>query len=844
MSPSLRRTLAALASAALAATGLALASPPASATSAPAAAPAAVSADSAVSPVPGVGASLPFTEYLAADARSNGTRIGPDRTFTTVAAEAVGRTAVTLDHQGQYVEFTLSRAANSVDVRYSIPDSADGQGQDGSLGVYVGGSRIAGLATTSRYDDFYGSYPFTNNPADGTEHHYFDDSRVLLGRTLPAGTRVRVELGAPDPVVPTTVNLADFEQVAPPKAEPAGFISVTDPAYGADPTGKADATAAIQSAIDAAEASGKGVWLPPGTYAVTGHLIVDKVTMDGAGPWYSVLTGLGVGVYGNYAPDPSSAVHLADFAIFGQTTDRDDSAQVNGVGGAMGGGSTINDLWIQHTKVGMWFDGPFDGLTITDSRIQDTTADGINLHDGISHVTVSDTLVRNTGDDGLAMWSDQNADHDNTFTRDTVEVPVLANDIAVYGGHDNTVSDDLVTDTVTQGGGIHVANRFGSVPLSGTTTVTGDVALRTGVLDPNWQFGVGALWFWASDESMTGKIDVSDTLLLDNSYEGVQFISNPGMSISGVALDRVGILGSGTFAVQLQSPGSATFTDVTAAGLGAAGVYDCSSGFSITGTGNHGWSSSACGFPAPGPLTLTPSALAFTPTLAGTASAARTVTVSNPSTRPQHLASVTATGTFGESDDCPAWLAPGASCTATVRFTPSQAGDVTGLLTVSDGTPAGRYLVRLSGHGIASDGNLAEAQPMTASSALAGFPAANAADDNTDTYWESDDGAAFPQTLTVDLGSAQALGKVVLKLPTNPAWGQRTQNIQVLGSTDGTAFTGVVPAQDYVFDAVNSADTVTIALPAGTDYRYLRLSVADNSAWPAAQISEFQVYAP
>jgi len=56
--------------------------------------------------------------------------------------------------------------------------------------------------------------------------------------------------------------------------------------------------------------------------------------------------------------------------------DRVDSISLNAIGGALGGGSTISNLWIQHEKVGMWLDGPFDGLTITGCRIQDTTADG------------------------------------------------------------------------------------------------------------------------------------------------------------------------------------------------------------------------------------------------------------------------------------------------------------------------------------------------------------------------------------------------------------------------------------------------------------------------------------
>ena len=63
--------------------------------------------------------------------------IGPSYNLYTLAAEAVGRTAVTLNGAGQYVQFTLARPANAVDLRYSIPDSADGTGLTTPLQVFV-----------------------------------------------------------------------------------------------------------------------------------------------------------------------------------------------------------------------------------------------------------------------------------------------------------------------------------------------------------------------------------------------------------------------------------------------------------------------------------------------------------------------------------------------------------------------------------------------------------------------------------------------------------------------------------------------------------------------------------
>jgi hypothetical protein len=83
-------------------------------------------------------------------------------------------------------------------------------------------------------------------------------------------------------------------------------------------------------------------------------------------------------------------------------------------------------------------------------RIRDQNADGVNFHKGITNSTVTQSMLRNTGDDGLAMWSDSNgtsiADANNSFTFNRVEIPVLANGIALYGGTNNSVTDNYVAD--------------------------------------------------------------------------------------------------------------------------------------------------------------------------------------------------------------------------------------------------------------------------------------------------------------------------------------------------------------------------------------------------------------
>lgn len=128
---------------------------------------------------------------------------------------------------------------------------------------------------------------------------------------------------------------------------------------------------------------------------------------------------------------------------------------------------------------------------------------------------------------------------------------------------------------------------------------------------------------------------------------------------------------------------------------------------------------------------------------------------------------------------------------------------------------------------------------VTASTALSFTPPSNTVDNSAGTYWESNSNA-FPQTLTIDLGSTHRVSRVILKLPNDAAWATRTQTLSVLGSGNGTAFTQIVGSTGYVFNPA-SANTVTINF-AETAARYVRISVTANTGWPAAQISEFEVY--
>ncbi|MER6208484.1 discoidin domain-containing protein [Streptomyces sp. NPDC001642] len=685
------------------------------------------------------GASLPFTSVEAESAATTGTKIGPDYTQGTVASEASGRQAVRLG-SGQRVEFTVPRAANAVNVSYNVPD-----GQSGSLDVYVNGVKISRtLPVTSKY-----SYVDTSWIAGAKTHHFFDNARLLLGQNVQQGDKVALVATG----VQVTVDVADFEQVAGAAAQPAGSVSVVS--KGADPSGAGDSTQAFRDAISAAQ--GGVVWIPPGDYRLTSSLSgVQNVTLQGAGQWYSV-------VHTSRFIDQSSSsggVHIKDFAVIGEVTERVDSNPDNFVNGSLGPGSSVSGMWIQHLKVGLWLTGNNDNLVVENNRILDTTADGLNLNGNAHGVIVRNNFLRNQGDDSLAMWSLNSPDTNSSFENNTISQPNLANGIAIYGGTNIAVRNNLVSDTNALGSGIAISNQkfldpFS--PLAGTITVDGNTLVRTGAINPNWGHPMGALRVDSYDSAVNATVNITNTTITNSPYSAFEFVSGGGhgYSTGNVTVSGASVQNTGTVVVQAEAQGAAKFSNVQATGVGVAGIYNCpypsgSGAFTLTdGGGNSGWSSTW--------------------------------------------------------SDCSTWPQPG-----------------------QGNPPPGQNT------------NLAKGRPATATGSQDVYTPGKAVDGDANSYWESTNNS-FPQALTVDLGSNQAVRRLVLKLPPSSAWGARTQTLSVLGSTDGSAYSTVVGSTGYRFDPA-SGNTVTVALPSGTNLRYVRLSVTANTGWPAAQLSEVEAY--
>lgn len=522
------------------------------------------------------GATLPYTTYEAEQGDTNGTVLGPSRTYLDVASEASGRQAVKLDHTGQYVEFKTAKAANSIVLRYSIPDSANGTGTQATLGLYVNGEFRQKLSLDSKYAWEYGSYPWSNNPQDGSPHRFFDEMHALIG-DVPAGATITLRKDDDSTADYYIIDLADLEQVDGPYAMPDGFVSVTD--YGAVADDGADDTAAFKQAMADAKAQGKGVWFPQGEFELTDGLIdLDQITIRGAGMWYTQLNG--AKFFGR-----GTNVQVYDLLIDGGINVRDDEAHTNAFEGAFGPGSVFQNIWIEHSKAGIWLTKPKDGEQITDGlymlglRIRDLMADGINFCVGTSNSMMEQSDIRYPGDDGIAMWSAEGrASVNNTARFNTVSLPWLADNIVVFGGTDNKIQDNIAADTITKGAGIAVSTRFNPVPFAGTTIVERNTMIRTGSYSSDVGSDLGGLWIAANEKDLIGPIIIRNNVAIDSKLQGLAITSmvpGGGFKVGNVLLQDNVIDGAGTKGVEVGATvggGSVTIDNLIIRGAKIADV--------------------------------------------------------------------------------------------------------------------------------------------------------------------------------------------------------------------------------------------------------------------------------
>ncbi|GEL93432.1 glycosyl hydrolase [Cellulomonas composti] len=517
----------------------------------------------------GRGANLPFDFYEAEDGRTGGGAqvLGPNRTVGDLAGEASGRRAVQLSATGSYVEWTLKNPTNTLVTRFSIPDSAAGTGLDGSIDVYVDGTFLKRLPLTSKFAWLYGNETQPgNSPSAGGPRHIYDEANILLGTTVNAGQTIRLQRTASNPQ-PVTVDFVNTE-LATAKANP-------NPTQYVQPTGFTHQD--VQNALDKVrmDTTGtlKGVYLPTGDYSTASKFQVYGKAVDivGAGPWFTRFfapSGQDGTDIGFRAEASANGSKFRSFSYWGNYTSR-----IDGPGKVLDftnvSNMTVDDLWVEHMICMFWANN-MDNSTITNSRIRNTFADGINMTNGSANNRVANIEARGTGDDSFALFAATDSgglgQTGNVYENLTSLVTWRAAGLAVYGGYGNTFRNITIADTLVYSG-VTVSSLDFGYPMdefgsAAPTTIANISIVRSGGHFWGNQTFPG-IWIFSASKKFQG-IRINDADIVDPTYSGIMFQTN---YVGG----------------QPQNPVTDTvFTNTSISGARKSGdAWDAKSGFGI-----------------------------------------------------------------------------------------------------------------------------------------------------------------------------------------------------------------------------------------------------------------------
>ncbi|MFI0827578.1 discoidin domain-containing protein [Streptomyces roseolus] len=502
----------------------------------------------------GRGANMPYDMYEAEDGTPGGgaTVVGPNRTVGDIAGEASGRRAVNLDATGEYVEFTTRASTNTLVTRFSIPDAPGGDGINSTINVYVDGVFKKALPLTSKYAWLYGAETAPGNaPSAGGPRHVYDEAHLMLGETVPAGSRIRLQKDAANTAANYAIDFVDLEQVAP--------VANPDPAAYAVPAGFGQQD--VQNALDKVrmDSTGKlvGVYLPPGDYQTSSKFQVygKPVRVVGAGPWYTKFhapaaqDNTDVGFRAEAAAKGSS---FRGFAYFGNYTSR-----IDGPGKVFDFANVtdmeIDDIWTEH-MVCLYWGANTDRITIKNSRIRNMFADGVNMTNGSTDNHVVNNDARATGDDSFALFSAIDAGgadmKNNVYENLTSTLTWRAAGVAVYGGYSNTFRNIHIADTLVYSGVTissldfgYAMNGFGTEP---TTLENISIVRSGGHFWGNQTFP--GLWLFSASKVFQG-IRVNHVDIVDPTYSGIMFQTNyvggqPQFPIKDTVLTDISVTGA------------------------------------------------------------------------------------------------------------------------------------------------------------------------------------------------------------------------------------------------------------------------------------------------------------
>ncbi|HEX2860472.1 MAG TPA: hypothetical protein VHN79_02485, partial [Lacunisphaera sp.] len=337
--------------------------------------------------------------------------------------------------------WTNVKSATHATIRYSIPDLASG-----TLGLYVNGVKAADLPLSSV---MMRETKTGVAPPNGGIVKLYDDVLAAVSGGIPAGATVRVQKDVADGI-PVTVDFLEVEAAPAPLEKPdETWVSVV-PGTGNDRT-------AFSTAIAAANAGSKKVWIPAGDYVLNntggdaGFNLPAGLTIRGAGMWHTRILMNYAGNNRRVFTFTGSNVTASDFKVTGTLTTLSNNGQV--VVFRMNdftSGHVVERVWAEYVSLSLGFN--VSTTLVRDNRVRNTFKDAIHFaRDSVGNL-VERNFIRNAGDDNVALVSYQNLGMANNVVQYNIgECGWWGRGFTNIGGNGNVLRYNIANNCIRAG---------------------------------------------------------------------------------------------------------------------------------------------------------------------------------------------------------------------------------------------------------------------------------------------------------------------------------------------------------------------------------------------------------
>ena len=505
------------------------------------------------------GAKLPYLRYEAEEGVGSDAVLKHSTTYDETEMEASNQSYVQLTKEDSSLRFTLKKAANAMTLRFTMPENASGELEisverngellgkktleldNSSAWQYVKENdvfdeKIAGSHSRFRFDERH--FLLEN---DNKELMELEESDVL---TIRRTDKKADELG---------IDFIELEQAPEAKEAPDNSVSITDAPYSAVPNDGQDDSAAFLDALKDADKENKTLYIPVGTFDFDRKLVISATDMriTGAGIWHTQLhfTSEEQAGGGIEFLDSSSNVEMDNLYMDSELKSRFyQEANYKGIAGVLGENSKLHDLWLEHFECGIWVGDYVEAdkmkytknLTVSNSRIRNNFADGVNFAQGTRNSKVQNSDIRGNGDDGLATFAskaivkikekvngveqvryihtESKPAENNAFLNNTVELTWRASGIALHGGANHCIEGNLVKD-ITSGSGLRVSTVFPGYNFDDNQNISikRNLLIQTGTDNDFYGNALASIHF----EKLYGemkKIQVTDNRLINSPH--------------------------------------------------------------------------------------------------------------------------------------------------------------------------------------------------------------------------------------------------------------------------------------------------------------------------------------